>query len=57
MSEDGFAVALCDRLIDDLNTFAQLAEWDYPIDWGVDCETVVEHIREFREDNTREVLR
>ena len=46
-----FITELCDRLIDDLDTFAKLIEWDYPLDYTIECETMIERIKHVKEDN------
>lgn len=47
---DDFIMYLCDELIENLDTFAKIIEWDYPIEYGVDCEKVIEHINEIKKD-------
>lgn len=50
---DDFIMYLCDELIENLDAFAKIIEWDYPIEYGVDCEKVIEHINEFRKNNQK----
>jgi hypothetical protein len=47
---DDFIMYLCDELIENLDTFAKIIEWDYPIEYGVDCEKVIDHINEIKKD-------
>lgn len=42
-----------EQLIEDLELFSEWIEWEYPLDWCIDCENVIEHIREVREDEQR----
>ena len=50
-NNDNFIIKLCDELIDDLDIFSKMIEWDYPLEWGVECETLIEHIKEVKGDN------
>lgn len=49
-NSDDFIIKLCDELIDDLNVFSQIIEWDYPLEYGIDCEKVIDHISEIKKD-------
>ena len=49
-----FVTEFCNRLINDLELFSQMIEWEYPIEWGIDCEKVIEHLQEVNADNEKE---
>ena len=50
-NSDDFIIKLCDELIDDLNVFSQIIEWDYPLEFGIDCEKVIDHVKAVKGDN------
>lgn len=45
-----FVSDLCDRLIQDLESFSQMIEWEYPLEWGEDCEKVIEYLHKVKAD-------
>ena len=45
-----FIAEFCDRLTQDLELFAQMIEWEYPIEWGEDCEKVIEYLLKVKAD-------
>lgn len=50
MNDNDFIMILCDELIENLDTFAKIIEWDYPLEYGIDCEKVIDHINEIKKD-------
>lgn len=44
---------IMNELIKNLELFAAYIEWDYPLEWGIECDTLIEHIKEVKENDRK----